>query len=330
MSTTAQPQSTETATAPHEYWVTRVVRNMNGASPSRIDSVIQANLPPRRIRWSERPDTLEIPGLKGQVPYESCNIPNCYELGFFRDNEFLHPELTVNPRGIPSDTKPYHMGSDSNITSVIVICFFVLSFVVHHSRRFISFQSQHFLQSPQHSNKHLSEDTTGDVTGALLTLCVLACTICILYLYHVQNAFNMFLCYMPQHYLLGIYCAVAVVFLLGREVMAAFINWIFFNVNSRQEWRQSYRFLLLLETVVLLPVVVTGVFMELPPKTVILSALIVVALSKTALLYKTFSTFSFRIYGLLHLLSYLCALEIIPLLLWVVLGRITSSLTITF
>lgn len=68
-----------------EYWVARVVRQMKGCSPSKIDSVIQANLPPRKIKWSQRPDTLEIPGIEGRVPY-SINLEHGYELGFFKEN----------------------------------------------------------------------------------------------------------------------------------------------------------------------------------------------------------------------------------------------------
>lgn len=315
----------------HAYWVTRVVRSMKGCSPARIDSVIQANLPPRKIRWSQRPDTLEIPGLKGRIPYSADNIPKCYELGFFRDNRFLHPELTVGERGIPSDIRPYHLSNDSNIIAIMVICFLALSLIIHHSRKFIAHQAHAFFQPPSYQNKYINEETSLDAVSYLTAVIVLGCMGCILYMYYVQNAFNLFLCYLPQYALLGIYSTVAVTFLILKNLLAAFINWIFFSKNNRQEWRQSYNYLLLLETTVLMPVVAGCIFSRLSPENIIIYALLIVGMFKLALLYKTFRTFSFRIYGLLHLLSYLCALEIIPLLLlWVVLGRITNSLTITF
>ena len=84
--TSTQYSTPSTGDSVPEYWVTRVVRQMKGCSPAKIDSVIQANLPPRKIKWSQRPDTLEIPGLEGRIAY-TVNLPNCYELGFFKGNE---------------------------------------------------------------------------------------------------------------------------------------------------------------------------------------------------------------------------------------------------
>lgn len=314
-----------------EYWVTRVVRSMQGCSPSRIDSVIQANLPPRRIHWSQRPDTLEIPGLPGRIPYSPDNIPKCYKLGYFSDSPFLHPELQVKPGGMPSDIHPYHMSNDSNIVATMVVCLVLLTSVVRHLRRFIAYQSHSFFQPRLHSRQHMSDQTTSDFLSTLLSMGILGCVVATLYLYYVQSSVDVFLCYLQQYHLLGIFSISTVLSLIVQRVLTLFINWIFFNKENRQEWRQASIYLMLLQTTLLLPIVFVGIILHIEPMQLALASLIVVTIFKLGLIYKTFVTFSFKFYGILHLLSYLCALEIIPLLvLWEVLTSTTNSLTITF
>lgn len=297
-----------------EYWVTRVVRKMKGCSPSRIDSVIQANLPPRKIRWSQCPDTLEIPGLEGRIAYTIDNLPNCYELGYFRDNQLLHPELVVKAHGIPTRPQPYQPKQDNIINCVLILCFVLLSIIIHRTRAFLRFQAHEFFHPSKKKDTHTDSVTTISTGSTLLTYVLLGTVGSILFFYHAQNQYNLFLCNIPQHYLIGIYLGVFIGFFTLKKIMSSFINWIFFDKTSRQEWRLSYNFLLIHETALLLAITALGIYSNCTANTLLYSALLVVGAFKIILLYKTYTTFLFKLYCFLHLLSYLCALEIIPLI----------------
>ena len=314
-----------------EYWVTRVVRQMKGCSPGKIDSVIQANLPPRRIRWSQRPDTLEIPGLEGREAYSIDNLPKCYHLGFFQGNPLLHPELEVRPRGIQTEPIPHHSRQDNIISTLLILCFVLMSFIIHSTRRFLSHQSHEFFQSSAHKDNHIDPNMSIGTLSVILTYMLLGLIGSIFFFYYAQSNYNLFLCSVPSHCLLGIYFGIFLLFFSARKALSSFINWIFFDKTSRHEWVLSYNFLLLYESAALLAITAIGVYFKISAETLLYSFLGVIGLFKITLLYKTYKTFLFKIYCFMHLLSYLCALEIIPLMaLGVLLMNVTDSLITKF
>lgn len=330
-----QAETTKTApstgdSAP-EYWVTRVVRQMKGCSPAKIDSVIQANLRPRKIRWSQRPDTLEIPGLEGRLPYTTDNLPKCYELGYFNGNPLVHPEIPFRPQGIPSTATTQQIHNANIINSVLLLCFVLLAIIYKLSRQMLSQQAQDFFRPATEKNSFNDPTNTINAATMLLTHVVYGIVCTVLFYIHAQNAFNLFLCHIPLLWLLGIYLGVIMISITLKWCAEAFINWVFFDKTSRHSWRSSYNFLAIVETSLLLPAVTVAIYTGAPSDMLIFIALFVIISFKITLIYRTFQTFSFKIYGILHLLSYLCALEIIPLLaMWVILTGITESLTTIF
>lgn len=314
-----------------EYWVTRVVRQMKGCSPSKIDSVIQANLPPRKIRWSLRPDTLEIPGLEGRLPYSTNNLTPCYELGFFQGNALLHPELTVRPQGIVAEITSNHARHDNILSSIIILCFVILSIILHYTRSFLSLQAQEFFHPSKQNDTHTDASTSVNTWHVILTNMLLATICSILFFYYANNYHNLFLCHFPKHYLIGIYIGVWISAFAFKRFLSGFINWIFFDKTYRQQWRATYNFLLILETAFLVPSIAFGIYFNLSPDIVVYLTVFIISLFKLTLLYKTYTIFLFKFYCILHLLSYLCALEIIPLLAtWAILTGITDCLTLIF
>lgn len=314
-----------------EYWVTRVVRQMKGCSPAKIDSVIQANLPPRKIQWSQRPDTLEIPGLEGRVAYSIDNLPKCYELGYFRGDTLLHPELKVRQRGVPAESVPYQVKNDDILGSIIIFCFVLTSVILTQTRRFIGHQAQEFFFP--HNGKENSADNSvemGGITSVFFSV-LTAIIGSLIFFYHAQSSYNLMLCPFSAYWLLVIYFACFMLFLVAKIMLSSFINWIFFDKTKRQQWRRAQHFLFLCEILLLVPATMAGIYLNIPSESLLLMSAIVVTIFKLGLLFSTYSIFLPHFYGILHLLSYLCALEIVPLLsLWAILSGITERLTITF
>ncbi len=101
-------------------------------------------------------------------------------------------------------------------------------------------------------------------------------------------------------------------FLLTKLLLFDFVNRTFYDKISCHEWRVSYLLLVALKGVLLYPLAFMGVFYEVPVSIVIVCVIIVQALSEILLFYKSFAIFFGEIHGLLHLIVYFCALEIVP------------------
>ena len=314
-----------------EHWIARVVRQMKGCSPARIDSVIQANLPVREIKLSQRPDTLEIPGLKGYKPYSVDNLPNCYELGYFKDNALLHPEIPVEPQGIKTEQNPLISKYDNVLCTCLIVCFLLLSLIIHNTRSFLRHRTKEFFNKPRYRDSQIDAKYRLGIGSSLANYLLLSVIGGILVFCHAQHNYNLFMCHISEYQLLAMYIGMFILFFGARKVITSFINWIFFSKTNRHDWEESYNYLLILESTFLLPVVALEIFINPSSEITTYTTLAIIAVAKIMLLIKTFTTFSFKFYGILHLLSYLCALEIIPLAgLVVLMISITSRLIITY
>ncbi len=313
------------------YWIARVVRQMQGCSPSKIDSVIQANLPPRKIRWSQRPDTLCIPGLEGRLPYSVDSLKWEYDPGFFKGNDLMHPELPLLQHGITPKPLAQPYPHYASILGMIILCFALLSLLINYTRNFLRIRSRDFFYTAN-SNDFLTNDKATPPAIAVPVTYLLLCAIGSLFaLHYAQSTYDLLFCPIPLHALLATYAGCVAMMFVAKRLLSGFINWIFFDKGSRQLWRLDYNFLLIAETCILLPVVAIGFCFDMPAKTIWVTGLVAVSAVKLLLLYKAFEIFIPKFYGVLHLLSYLCALEIIPFLaLWITLQAITEHLIITY
>ena len=325
------PSTTEVTTTSEEYWVTRVVRQMAGCSPSKIDSVIQANLPPRKIKWSQRPDTLEIPGLKGRVAYSIDNLPKCYELGYFKDNPLIHPEVSVKPIGIETCVLENYCGKNEGVITLLITCLVLLLIVIRHCWGFIIYQHNEFTNSFKRNHTTCSLPPQIGIVSSLLTNIIICFIGAILFMEYANNNYDLTFCQITNSLLLLIYAGCLAIYFIIKNLTSSFINWIFFDKTSRHAWKDSYSFLLICKTTFLLIIAETSIFAELTPEMNVILACGIVISFKLGVLYKMYSIFLPKIYCILHLLSYLCALEIIPLaILWVVMTGITDRLSLIY
>ena len=63
------------------------------ATPAQQDSAIQAHFQPGEVRWSNRPDTLHLPGHDKGHNMLDTQLPQYYREGFFSKDSMFHPEL---------------------------------------------------------------------------------------------------------------------------------------------------------------------------------------------------------------------------------------------
>ena len=331
ITTTQETPSMTAAETSAEYWVTRVVRQMKGCSPAKIDSVIQANLPPRKIRWSQRPDTLEIPGLKGRLAYSIDNQPKYNQPGFFADNPLFSHEICIKPIGVESLHLQHNAIGNDAITTLLVVLFGLSVILARKTARFTAY---HFNEFTAPLKKAQTSNTLPPALGAIslfTAYALLSLTASLLIFNYTTQNIDFIYCPLSPELIYGIFAGCFTVFFAVKIFFSTFINWIFFDKTSRQAWRDSFNYLLIGETLLLVMVCIIGNLGNIIQERTIMIAAIVVILFKMALLYKTQAIFFPKLYCILHLLSYLCALEIIPLIsLWVGLTHITDRLSIIY
>ena len=82
-------------------------------------------------------------------------------------------------------------------------------------------------------------------------------------------------------------------------------------------WLNTYFNVMIWLGLLLLPLVLLVVYFALSLQTAFYFIVVIIIFAKIALFYKCFVNFFGKIYGLVHLILYFCALEILPdLIVW--------------
>jgi hypothetical protein len=299
------------------------------ATPEQQDSAIQKNIKPSPIHWSNRPDTLHLPGQPIGKSYRDVTLPQYYKESFFQKSKFFHPELEGGRLGVAGDPVPYTIAGDNLITSILLGCFILATLVFSRSRRFIEKQAKNFFYIPRSDNSTMTE-TSGEVRFQIfliLQTCLLASIVFFCYTRtFVGDTFTI-----DQYQIIGIYTGIFAGYFLVKTIAYAFVDWVFFDKKKNRQWIQSFLFLISAEGVALFPLVMLLAYFNLSMESAVIYSIIVVILSKLLSFYKSYIIFFRRSGDFLQIILYFCALEIIPLFsLWGLLVLTNSYLKINF
>lgn len=125
---------------------------------------------------------------------------------------------------------------------------------------------------------------------------------------------------------LAAYTVLLLLFVIAKQCLYGFVHSIFFSKVQRRYWREDYAFLFTIESLLLFPLLLLLVYLHISLEIALYSALAVLLFVKILLLFKCFSTFFGKMYGLLHLFVYFCTLEAAPLVvLWTFLKDFTQG-----
>lgn len=102
---------------------------------------------------------------------------------------------------------------------------------------------------------------------------------------------------------------------LLKQLLFAFVNWVFYDRQRIGAWMGSYASWIILMGIPLFLLAVIAVFANFSSQNVLLMLTIGVIIFEMCLFFKSFYIFSSKKYGILQLFVYLCTLELIPLLL---------------
>lgn len=129
--------------------------------------------------------------------------------------------------------------------------------------------------------------------------------------------------------LLGIYALVFLVYIAFKQFLYHVVHGIFFSRQQNTLWRNCFAFLFFLETALMFPLLLIIVFLPINAFWPLFIGAIALLFFKIVLLFKCFSTFFRKKYGILHLFVYFCTLEGTPaVILGASLIEITRNLTL--
>ena len=230
-------------------------------------------------------------------------------------NKSLYEEL--NSRG---EALPYTLTRDPAVMGVFLFSFLVLLFIFARSKFYLRRQARRFFL-PSNNRQDLAALKTPLETYTPFIMSFVLCLVDGILLYaFVNSRYALGVGLVKPVVVLGVCLGVFVAYNLLRALLYAFVNWVFFKRADVKKWSGGFSFLISVETILFLPLIIVS--LNLGWDMEMTSFLIVggFVLMRLLLLYHSFRIFFPKIYGLLHLIAYLCTLELIPLLaLWKVL-----------
>lgn len=299
------------------------------ATPAQQDSAIQAWFQPGEIHYSEQPDTLHLPGHGVGRNLKEVDIPQYYRENFFSADTLYHEELDGGRYGVAGDPIPYSVRNDHVLTSLLILCFLLITFSFSRNAGFITRQVKDFFYIRK--GEHTLTETGNEVWFQLLLAVITCLQYSLLYYFYVTHYVADTFILSSEYQLLGIFMAVFVGYNLFKWGLYTLVNNVFFDGKRNLQFMKSFLFITAGEGVFLFPVVLLLAYFEFEPYDALYYCIFILVSAKLLTFYKAWVIF-FKQKGLyLHIILYLCALEMIPLpVLWSGLSAIVNFLEINF
>ena len=299
------------------------------ATPAQQDSAIQAWFAPEEIHYSERPDTLHLPGEGIPRDLKDVQLPTYYRENFFSNDSLYHPELDGGRYGVAGDPVPETLSNDSLISGLLILCFLLMTLAFSRISGFIGRQIKDFfyVQKGEHS-----VEETGDEIKFQIIFSVITCFICSLlyYLYVLTMVDNTFV-FSTEHLLLGVIFLVMAAYFLLKFLLYTIVNNIMFDGSRNKKFLTTLIFLISMEGVLLFPVLLLCTYFQFPIHNAAIYTFLVVFFFKILIFYKTYVIFFAQKALYVQIFLYFCALEMVPLLsLWGGLAVIVNHLRVIF
>jgi hypothetical protein len=285
------------------------------ATPAQQDSAIQAHFKPSEIRWSNRPDTLHLPGHDKGHSMMDVNLPQYYREGFFSKDSLFHPELPGGRHGVAGDPIPYTAQHDDVITSLLLLLFVLATIAFSNTRQFIVRQTKNFFNTSREGLTEITE-TAVEIRFQIFLTLLTSLLLAILFYFYTLNYIGDTFVLSSQYYLIGIFFGISIVYYLVKILLYTIVNNIFFDSKKNRQWMKSFLYITSIEGALLFPLVILWTFFHLSIQNAVIYVFIVLSIVKILKLFKCFLIFFRQNVVKLQIILYFCTLEIIPVLLF--------------
>lgn len=224
---------------------------------------------------------------------------------------------------------PYQLSSDDLVVSTLLLCLLLLIVVVAHSHRQLSQQAREFFYPPKERKKHFAEKTGFENYAPLLVVSQLCFMGALLAYGYARSQWHVFFMPLTPWMLLGAYLVCFLAYFLFKQIISSFVHWVFFPKSQQNVWWENALFLFSVESILFFPLLTIFIFIDIPVQKIVVIFAIFLLIVKILQTFKIQRIFFPKFYGCLHLFAYLCALEIVPLMLLVAsLTWMTEILTV--
>lgn len=231
-------------------------------------------------------------------------------------DSILHASVSdvIPPEGMAGDPVPYLVRSENAVTLLLIFCLFSLCYALKDGKKYIV---QYLKDLFRHKERASLFDEASKPNGRYLFLLItVTCVLGGIFLYdfligsHPALSEERFR--LP---VLAISIGIPLIYVMAKQGAYAFINWIFFDKEQNKSWMQTYLGLVGMLCFLLFPLFLLTVYSGLDKQISFYFILLILVFAKILLFYKSIRNFFNHFYGILHLILYFCALEIIPILL---------------
>lgn len=262
-------------------------------------------------------DTLCLPGLPPEPLLSLHDLPSLDDCSPFRGDSLLHADVPDHSFGYAATATPYRLRHDALTGIILLPCLLLAAVLLARLKgKFRDLLRGTFLTAPGKEDIPVNNDPLRYSTR-LAAVCLLSLTAAVITFEVTQHDAGFFPFPETPYILLLAFFLAWLAYFVVKRLVSDFVNWIFFRHEKIITWQRAYTFLLVVESLVFFPVALVAVFLPVLPHEVLFIALVLFALVKIVLLFKTYQIFFPKIYGVLHLIVYLCTLELTPLLVLV-------------
>ena len=300
------------------------------ATPAQQDSAIQAHFKPAEIRWSERPDTLHLPGHDRGHNMLDVDIPQYYHEGFFSKDTLFHPELRGGRNGVAGDPVPYTVHADNLLTGLLLLCFIMIVIAFSNVKNFLLRQFKSFFFFSHEAASEVSE-TALELRFQFFLVVLASLLISLLFYFYTLYYIGETYILRSPYYLILIFWGILLAYYLLKAMLYTVVNLILFDGKRNKQWIRSFLFISSAEGILMFPAMMVKGYFDISIESAAIYVVVVLTIIKILTFYKCFIIFFSRNVVKLQIILYFCALEMVPLLfVWSILNATANMLKINF
>lgn len=312
----------------HPYQVLR--RLPKDATPAQQDSAIQATFQPRQIRYSNRPDTLHLPGHPIGKSIKEVSVPQYYNETYFKNNNLYRPEVAGGRMGVAGDPRPYQTSTDNLFSSIIITCILATILIISYMRHFFLIETKEFF-APARKEELKQKETSIEYIFQIILSLQAYFVIALVFFDYTQTHISQTFTVETEYQVIAIFLAEAMACYIGKVTIQQWANKTLFPNCDIHNWNQSRLFINSLIGIAFLPILLLNVYFDLNIEMTASYMLTVMLIAEILLFFKADRIFFNKTTLKLHIFLYLCTLEIIPiLLLGAILLQTAYNLTIIY
>ena len=243
-----------------------------------------------------------------------ASMPLFYKNHFIPGDSIKWTSLGHQPSGFSGITIPYRLRTDDVITGLLLLCFIITAYVFAFGKKSLIEQAKSLFTRKDQSDP-FGRGTASELRHRIM-LRIQTCILLGIFIFNYFHDYNPSLFERSSIYIvLGTYTAVCVTYYAIKWIIYKFLGWIFFDKNITSSWLESYSTIINYLGICTFPLILLMVYSELSASTILIIGFILIIIAKILMFCKWLKLFFSNLYGLLYLIVYFCALEILPCIL---------------